>query len=216
MKKQLTIIALAALALSSCGNKTKQTGGNQTDTTANVETSHCGVSTTPTTETTKPIVTKDTVIIDIWKEYLKGGWFGIDASPEDLISTYIPMLNVQSPTVASFTMDGEFWETHTIACYPLKNGGYYALWYLESEDDPDGGPATFQLQPFIYNNGTLTLAENQFPPFDDNYVMQQNKEMMWLEPDVSLSKFTAEGFTLNLGEESRTPYKWNGEKFIKQ
>ncbi|MBP5681677.1 MAG: hypothetical protein J6X05_00300 [Bacteroidales bacterium] len=213
MKKQLAIIALAALALSSCGNKTQQNGGNQTDTTANNGTDD--VHTVSTTPTTKPIVTKDTVIIDIWKAYLRGGWFGIDASPEDLISTYIPMLNVQSPTVASFTMDGEFWETHTIVCYPLKNGDYYALWYLESEDDPDGGPASFQLQPFIYNNGTLTLAENQFPPFDDNYVMQQNKEMMWLEPDVSLSNFTTDGFTLNLGDDEHTKYKWNGEKFVK-
>ncbi len=214
MKKQLAIIALAAFTLSSCGNKTQQNGGTASDST-NVDTLYCGVATTDT-ESTKPIVTKDTVIIDIWKEYLKGGWFGIDASPEDLISTYIPMLNVQSPTVASFTMDGEFWETHTIACYPLKNGGYYALWYLECEEDADGGPAFYQLQPFIYKNGTFDIAENNFPQFDDTYVSQQNKEMMWLEPDVSLSKFTAEGFTLNLGEEKHTEYKWNGEKFIKQ
>ena len=214
MKKQLAIIALAALALFSCGNKTQQNNGASND--ADTANGRDGVHTVSTPAPTENIVTKDTVIIDIWKEYLKGGWFGIDASPEDLISTYIPMLNVQSPTVASFTMDGEFWETHTIACYPLKNGGYYALWYLESEDDPDGGPAFYQLQPFIYKNGTFDLAENNFPQFDDTYVEQQTTEMMWLVPDASLSKFTAEGFTLNLGDDEHTEYKWNGERFIKQ
>ena len=214
MKKQLTIIALAAFALFSCGNKTQQNNGASNG--ADTANGRDGVHTVSTPAPTENIVTKDTVIIDIWKEYLKGGWFGIDASPEDLISTYIPMLNVQSPTVASFTMDGEFWETHTIACYPLKNGGYYALWYLECEDDPDGGPAFYQLQPFIYKNGTFDLAENNFPQFDDTYVSQQNTEMMWLVPDASLTKFTAEGFTLNLGDDEHTEYKWNGEKFIKQ
>ena len=214
MKKQLTIIALAAFALFSCGNKTQQNNGASNG--ADTANGRDGVHTVSTPAPTENIVTKDTVIIDIWKEYLKGGWFGIDASPEDLISTYIPMLNVQSPTVASFTMDGEFWETHTIACYPLKNGGYYALWYLECSEDPDGGPAFYQLQPFIYKNGTFDIAENNFPQFDDTYVSQQTTEMMWLVPDASLTKFTAEGFTLNLGEESHTPYKWNGEKFIKQ
>ena len=214
MKKQLTIIALAAFALFSCGNKTQQNNGASNG--ADTANGRDGVHTVSTPAPTENIVTKDTVIIDIWKEYLKGGWFGIDASPEDLISTYIPMLNVQSPTVASFTMDGEFWETHTIACYPLKNGGYYALWYLEGEEDPDGGPAFYQLRPFIYKNGKFDLAENNFPQFNDTYVEQQTTEMMWLVPDASLTKFTAEGFTLNLGEESHTPYKWNGEKFIKQ
>ena len=214
MKKQLTIIVLAAFALFSCGNKTQQNNGASNG--ADTANGRDGVHTVSTPAPTENIVTKDTVIIDIWKEYLKGGWFGIDASPEDLISTYIPMLNVQSPTVASFTMDGEFWETHTIACYPLKNGGYYALWYLEGEEDPDGGPAFYQLRPFIYKNGKFDLAENNFPQFNDTYVEQQTTEMMWLVPDASLTKFTAEGFTLNLGEESHTPYKWNGEKFIKQ
>ena len=66
MKKQLTIIALAALSLASCGGSQKQNGGNTTDTT-NVETPQCDVSTT----SQRVELTQD-VLKDIWQQVHTG------------------------------------------------------------------------------------------------------------------------------------------------
>ena len=214
MKKSFFLnTAIALFLLASCGNKTQTQSNSVADSastttvqTPNVETSQCNVSTT------------DTVALDIWKTYFKNDPFGLDISEADYLTTYLPMLDVPCRTVASFTFDGEFPAMTLFAAYPLKTGGYYVIYYLADDyvDDEESGPAFYEVATYTFKDGALTPNQNNLPSFDDCDVSQQTADRIWLEPDVCLMDFTPETLTVRRGDGTKVPYKWNGEKFIKQ
>lgn len=207
MKKHIFIITvLAALTLASCGNKPQAQSNNAADTAA---VSTDGVHTVSAT---------DTIALDVWKVYFKEDPFGLDLSEEGYLNTYLPMLDVPYRNVASFTFDGEFPSMTLLACYPLKTGGYYVIYYLadDYEDNEESGPSFYEVATYTFKDGALTPNQNNLPSFDDCDVSEQTADRIWLEPDVSLIDFTPETLTVLRGDGTKVPYKWNGEKFIKQ
>ena len=143
MKKQLTIIALAALSLASCGGSQKQNGGNATDTT-NVETPQCDVSTT----TTQRVELTQDVLKDIWQQVHTGDAMDEPEYTADCITlNLVPFDGISSAKV--FRIDDTS----------------FKVFYIHNEvpsnpnDWPDG--AEYYLSEYVYKDGKLTKTTLQ-------------------------------------------------------
>ena len=239
MKKHLTIIAFAAIALlASCGGKTQQ-NNNNTDTTAvaaAVETPQFDVSTPPN------------VILDVWKAYLTSDFCVLKVKNVDTVLSY---LEKQGTTAATLTTENDapvnpvrfnnndqssddeegdfydpdpsyYWAYETIAVYPAKSGGYIAIW---NYDAASWGKKI--LAVFSYKDNKLTRLKNSFPPltddlvdkdpiFEDDRAQLSGSELLFLMQDCCADKFTTDCFTIYVGGIEEHIFKWDGEKFIQQ
>ena len=234
--KPIIYIVLLSAALYAC-SEAKPSQNNESEQIADTLVFENVLQSEDTTLVDEDVV-EDDVVMNVWKAYLKSEY--CDVQMDNLEST-LALIDKKSNTVASLELDAsnrpyvrentsdvedeEFYEEtvlETFACYPLKNGGWLALWYYDASD---WGRKIFAVYKF--ENNVLTRQKNAFPPFDsyfidknpsfdwDELVKLSGTEVVYFMQDCWPTKFDADGFTMSLGGMEETVYKFNGSSFVK-
>ena len=234
------IILLSVLFFSACGGTNQNL--NVEDTEANISTDTTmaiAMSQDDANDLVEAKVDED-IVLEVWKAYLNSEYCDVQT---DNIESTLALLDKRSNTVAMLELDGsnhpivreitsdnddeeDYYEETAVeffACYPLKNGGWLALWYY---DGADWGRRVFAV--YKYENNVLTRQKNAFPPFDsyfidknpsfdwDELVKLSGTEVVYFMQDCWPTKFDANGFAMSLGGMEETKYKFDGEKFVKE
>ena len=242
MKKQLTLIALAAITLFSCGGGTTQNNGAANDTaTANatdtVQTPQCDVSTDILTE----------YAVSILKDHLK-----LEGVESEKITNECEPFNNHPYAGDNFRFfeheDGNFSMYWYLYFYPKKSGGYEVIVEITGAGG-DAYEPIYNYEKFICQDDKITKAENivdmKITDFYSNFDKFPKAAIEAIEtaikehPDIGIdgNKITAsfnpwywegddyewvevlpkplEGFEYKEGDVFPSiSYIWNGESFV--
>lgn len=209
MKKTFLIIPAIAI-LASCGGNSNQNSGSQSDTTANVETSHgASLQTEPATNVAYEVALK----------------LSDKAKSNPPADTASKLLYTTGYGDDEFDLD----VTLAVQCYPHSDGGYLALYTTTKEGYLGDGfiDAVENFDAYIYKDGILTpkqdiLPKPKYEDFEENdeLIASAKKDEFEKECKGEYSYRLAQGHQIKVAAlyDEDFPsvfYQWDGSKFVK-